>query len=256
MKTLVFDIETIPDVDGGRLLHGLEGVPEQEVVAAMEHLQQQKTGTEFLPHYLHRVVAISVLLARRDTVKVWSLGGPDADEKELVTRFFDGLEQNMPELVSWNGSGFDLPVLHYRAMLHRVVAPVYWETGDRDQSFRWNSYLARFHWRHIDLMDVLSGYQPRAAAPLDSFAKMLGFSGKQGVGGTKVWEAWQDERIEEIRNYCEADVLNTYLIYLRFQLMRGVFDAGGYERACRNLRQTLAASEAEHHRRFLEAWPE
>ncbi len=254
MKTLAFDIETIPDTDAGRLLHGLEGVSDKDVATAMEHLQNQKTGSEFLPHYLHRIVAISVLLAEDDKVKIWSLGEIGAGEKELVERFFDGVERLTPALVSWNGSGFDLPVLHYRALLHKVAAPRYWETGDKEQSFRWNSYLGRFHWRHVDLMDVLSGYQLRAAAPLDRIAKMLGFPGKQGMDGSGVWEAWQEGRLEEIRNYCETDALNTYLIYLRFELMRGHIEADGYARACAQVRETLAASDAAHLRRFLETW--
>ncbi len=254
MKTLVFDIETIPDTDSGRLLHDFGDVSDKDVATAMEHLQNQKTGSGFLPHYLHRVVAVSAVLADGDMVKVWSLGEMGSGEKELVERFFNGLDQHTPDLVSWNGSGFDLPVLHYRALLHGVVASRYWETGDEDQSFRWNSYLGRFHWRHIDLMDVLSGYQLRAAAPLDAVAKMLGFPGKQGVGSANVWEAWQEGRIGEIRNYCEVDSLNTYLIYLRFQLMRGRLGADGYERACRQLRDTLVASEAAHLKQFLEVW--
>ncbi len=254
MNTLVFDVETIPDVDSGRALHGLEGLPDKDVATAMEHLQNQKTGSEFLPLYLHRIVAISVVLVERDEVKVWSLGELGADEKELVKRFFDGIEKFSPELVSWNGTGFDLPVLHYRALLHGVVAPRYWETGDEDRSFRYNSYLGRFHWRHIDLMDVLSGYQLRAAAPLDAVAKMLGFPGKQGIGSSRVWEAWQQGRLEEIRNYCEVDTLNTYLIYLKFQKMRGLLGTAAYEQACQALRDVLSASQAAHLKDFLDAW--
>ena len=256
MNTLVFDLETVPDVDTGRLLHDFEGVSDEDVATAMEHLQNQETGREFLPHYLHRVVAVSVVLAEPDRVKVWSLGDVGGDEKELVERFFNGLARYRPELVSWNGSRFDLPVLHYRALLHKVVASHYWETGDQDQSFRWNSYLGRFHWRHIDLMDVLSGYQPYAGAPLDTCAKMLGFPGKLGIGSAGVREAWQEGRIEEIRDYCEIDSLNTYLVYLRFQLMRGHLDADGYERVRRQLREMLADADAEHLKRFLGAWKE
>ena len=80
-----------------------------------------------------------------------------------------------------------LPVLHYRALLHKVAAPTYWETGDNQQNFRWNNYLSRFHYRHMDLMDLIAGYQNRAFAPLDDIASMLGFPGKMGMSGDKVW---------------------------------------------------------------------
>ncbi|MFA5529852.1 MAG: 3'-5' exonuclease, partial [Thiohalomonadaceae bacterium] len=180
MNVLVFDIETIPDVDAGRRLHGLEGLSDADVVSAMFNLRRQENGTEFLRLHLQRVVAISAVLRRGDSLKVWSLGEADSPEKELIQRFFDGVERFSPTLVSWNGCGFDLPVLHYRALLHGVQAPRYWETGDEDQSFRWNNYLSRYHARHTDLMDVLSGYQGRACAPLDEIATMLGFPGKMG----------------------------------------------------------------------------
>ena len=136
----------------------------------------------FLRLHLHRVVAISVVLATRDNVSVWSLGTPDSGEAELVQRFFDGIEKYTPTLVSWNGRGFDLPVLHYRALLHGIQAPRYWETGDEDSSFRWNNYINRFHQRHTDLMDVLAGYEFRGAAPLDEIASMLGFPRENGDG--------------------------------------------------------------------------
>ena len=71
-----------------------------------------------------------------------------------MKRFFDGIERYSPTLVSWNGGGFDLPVMHYRALINGVTAPRYWETGNDDASFRYNNYLGRYHWRHTDLMDV------------------------------------------------------------------------------------------------------
>ncbi|MEE8107992.1 MAG: 3'-5' exonuclease, partial [Gammaproteobacteria bacterium] len=158
---LVFDIETVPDVDLGRRLLGLDGLADEEIAQAMFHRQVEKSGNEFLPLHQHRVVAIAVALRNRSGFKVWSLGEEDSDEKEIITRFFDGIERFTPTIVSWNGSGFDLPVLHYRSLLHGVNAPRYWETGDEDQGFRWNNYQGRFHWRHTDLMDVISGFQHR-----------------------------------------------------------------------------------------------
>ncbi len=126
-----------------------------------------------------------------------------------------------PTLVSWNGSGFDLPVLNYRALRHGVRAHRYWEVGETDREFRYNNYLSRFHWRHIDLMDVLSGYGASGRGSLDTVAQLLGLPGKLGIGGAHVWSSFQRGELAAIRDYCETDVLNTYLIYLRFQLIRG-----------------------------------
>jgi len=105
--------------------------------------QRQARNTNFLPLPQHRIVAISAVLRTRDDIHVFSLGDEDAEEKEIVQRFYDGLERYSPELVSWNGSGFDLPVLHYRSLLHGVSAERYWEMGDNDREFRFNNYLSR-----------------------------------------------------------------------------------------------------------------
>lgn len=255
MNVMVFDIETIPDVEGGRRLYGLDGLGDKEVASVMFHKRRQETGTEFLRHHLQRIVAISVVLRSRDTVKVWSLGEPDAPESELIQRFFDGLERFTPTLVSWNGGGFDLPVLHYRALVHGIAAPRYWENGEEDQSFRWNNYLSRYHQRHTDLMDVLSGYQARAVAPLDEIATLLGFPGKMGMSGALVWDNYLDGNIAGIRNYCETDVLNTYLVYQRYELMRGRISAQEYQSELQRVRDYLHAENKAHFNEFLSNWP-
>jgi len=254
LRCLVFDIETVPDVSLGKRLFDLDGLSDEDVAKAMTFRQLQESGTEFLPLYQHRIVAISVALRKGDELKVWSLGDCDSDEAELIQRFFDGLERYTPELVSWNGSGFDLPVLHYRSLLHGVQSPRYWEIGDDDRAFRYNNYLGRFHWRHIDVMDVLSGFQPRARAGLDAVAVMLGFPGKMGLRGDQVWPYFLDDKVQTIRNYCETDVLNTYLIFLRFQNMRGILDTGSLESELDRVRQLLHESPEEHLQAFLAAW--
>jgi 3'-5' exonuclease len=257
LNVLVFDIETVPDVASGRRLYGLEGLSDGDVASVMFHKRRQETGeSEFLRLHLQRIVAISAVLRSGDALRIWSLGDPDAGEDELLRRFFDGIDRFTPNLVSWNGSGFDLPVIHYRALLHGIAAPRYWDTGDDDTAFRWNNYLSRFHWRHIDLMDVLSGYQARAVAPLDQVATMLGFPGKLGMSGDRVWDAWLSGDIAGIRNYCETDVLNTYLIYLRFELMRGRLARERHDEECALLRAHLAKAALPHFSEFIEAWPE
>jgi predicted PolB exonuclease-like 3'-5' exonuclease len=255
MHCFSFDIETIPDVEFGRRMWDLDGLSDEDVATAMTFMRQQATGNDFLPLHQHRVVAISVALRTADTFRVWSLGEADADEAEIVSRFFAGIERYTPDLVSWNGGGFDLPVLHYRALKHGIQAPRYWEMGDDDREFRFNNYLSRFHWRHVDLMDVIAGFQPRGRASLDQIAVMLGFPGKLGMSGDKVWQCWLDGGIEDIRNYCETDVLNTFLVYLRFEHMRGNLDDADLEREFELVRSTLAGMEKAHLDEFAAAWP-
>jgi len=256
MHVFAFDIETIPDVELGRRIYDLHDLSDKQVGYVMQTKRREDTGSEFLSLEQQRVVAISVGLRTRESFKVWSLGESNAPEAEIIQRFFDGIEKYTPDLVSWNGSGFDLPVLHYRALRHGISAPRYWEVGDEDQSFRWNNYLNRFHWRHIDVMDVMSGYQGRGRASLQNVAMLLNLPGKLGMSGDKVWDSWLDGGIDHIRNYCETDVLNTFLVYLRFELMRGRLSREEYLAENQLIRDYLQTSDKAHFKEFVTAWPE
>ena len=255
--TLVFDIETVPDIAGLRILHGLdERVSDAEVAEMAFQQRRQATGSDFIQHHLQRVVAISCVLREGDHFKVWSLGEADEDEGSLVQRFFDGIDKYTPQLVSWNGGAFDLPVLHYRGLIHGVQCARYWEMGEDDRDFKWNNYINRYHLRHLDLMDLLAMYTGRANAPLDDMARLIGFPGKQGLDGSQVWEAYQQGKLDEIRNYCETDVVNTYLVYLRFQMMRGLLSREGYRKECDLARGELVRLHLPHWHAFLAAWPQ
>jgi predicted PolB exonuclease-like 3'-5' exonuclease len=254
MNALIFDIETVPDVALGRRLYALEGLADEEVAKAMFALRRQDSGGEFLPLEQHRVVAISCVLRSREGLTVWSLGDLSSSEAELIERFFDGIERYSPDLVSWNGCGFDLPVLNYRALLAGVQAPRYWETGEADQSFRYNNYLSRFHWRHIDLMDVLSGFQARGRVSLANVACLLGLPGKLGFSGAKVWDEYREGNLLGIRRYCETDVLNTYLVYLRFELLRGRLTRERHAEEVERVKELLRAAKEPHLAEFLRVW--
>lgn len=257
IPVLAFDIETVPDTPGIRRLYELgDDLSDAEVAQLAFQNRRQATGHDFLPHYLQRIVAIACTLRNDDGFRVWSLGNPEDGEVHLLKRFFDGIDRYTPQMVSWNGGGFDLPVLHYRCMVHGIEAKRYWDMGEDDREFRFNNYIGRYHTRHLDLMDLLSMYQARATAPLDSLAQLLGFPGKLGMDGSKVWDAYQQGGIVDIRNYCETDTVNTYLVYLRFQLMRGHLNQDTYSQELDIVRATLRKSTASHWQEFLSRWSE
>jgi len=253
--TLVFDIETIPDIAGLRRLHRLPaGLADADVLAWATQQRRIATGGEFLPLHLQRVVAIACALREGNAFRVWSLGEVSDPEPELIRRFYDGVDRYTPQLVSWNGGGFDLPVLNYRALIHGVTAAKFWDWGDDDRDFKFNSYLGRYHTRHLDLMDVLAMYQPRAFVGLDAMARLAGFPGKLGMDGAEVYAAYQAGRHDEIRRYCETDVMNTYLLYLRFQQLRGTLSAGQYAAEVSLAREKIAATGQAHWQEFIAAW--
>jgi 3'-5' exonuclease len=255
MNIFVFDIETVPDTKTGRILYHLENTSDQEVAEIMLKKRQEKTGSVFLPPHLQRIVAISAALRTKELFKVGSLGDINSSEDELISVFFKCIEKYLPILVSWNGSNFDLPVLHYRALLYGISSPSYWNVGDEgDASFRWNNYLSRYHYRHSDLMDILAGYHSRSNAALTEIALMLGLPGKLGMEGSQIWDYFLMGKLEAIRNYCEIDVLNTYLIYLRFELIRGKLTYEGYQKECNYTRDCIIQEKKSHLEEFIRLW--
>jgi predicted PolB exonuclease-like 3'-5' exonuclease len=263
MNVLVFDIETIPDIEGGQRIYDLQGLDDKSTAKAMHHLQQQKTGSEFLPLYLHKIIAISVVYRgmgddMESMVTVHSLGDENSTEAELLTLFFNEIEERTPTLVSWNGTGFDLPVIHYRTLKNGISAPGYWEKGSKKSDFRDDNYLSRYHERHTDLKDVLASYNRHASAPLDHLSTLLGFPGKNGMDGSMVWGEYQAGNITGIRDYCETDVLNTYLVYLQYQLMRGEIDKEKLDEEFTLLRDMLDSAGKEsgkgHLQQFSKDW--
>lgn len=259
---LAFDIETIPDANAIRLLNDLpEHLSDTDVVEFAMQQRRAKTGSDFMQHHLHKVVAISCCLRRGDAIRIGSIGTENDSEADIIQKFFDTIKNITPQLVSWNGSGFDLPVLHYRALMHGISAPRYWDMGEGDfqdsSSFKWNNYISRYHNRHCDLMDLLALYNPRANVPLDDMAKLCGFPGKMGMDGSKVWQAYQEGKIKEIRDYCETDAANTFLVFQRFRLMNGSLNQKEYQEEIDKVRHYLQGEQQNltHWQEFLAKWP-
>lgn len=251
---LVFDLETIPDAKGLRELNGWDDLDDTEVIERALAERKEETGNTFLPLHLHRIAVIGCVFRNDKGFQVRCLGETDDPEHVLIQQFFKTIDYYTPQLVSWNGSGFDLPVLHYRSLIHGVTAARYWETGQDDRDFRYNNYLSRYHERHLDLMDVLAKYTGRANAPLDQLAKLCGFPGKLGMDGGQVWQAWRDGKADEVRAYCETDVVNTWLMLCRFRLIRGEVSRDVYEQEIELVRAHLESVDAPHWKEYLKAW--
>ncbi len=257
-----FDIETIPDPGAGRSVLGLTG-DDADVIEAMlaRRLEETDGRSDFHTPPFHRVVAVAV--AWLDPASgVFRLGcpAPDADdERALVEGFFSLFEgrRTAPRLVSWNGSGFDLPVLRYRAMVHGVAAPDFHRTdGDR----KWNNYQNRFHDMHVDLMDVLAGYGASPRVGLDDLCRIVGLAGKTLTHGHKVHGHILAGEDELVRTYCEIDALNTLLLYLLWSFHCGRLDRDGLRRHLEGIGGVLSDGDAAPAWRAvgaaLESWPE
>ncbi|NLY64035.1 MAG: 3'-5' exonuclease [Alcaligenaceae bacterium] len=255
IPTLVFDLETIPDANGIRSLNDWDpDMPDAEVIERATQIRLEQTGSDFFPLHLQKIAVIGCVFRDDSGFRVKTLGQPDDDESVLIAGFFKTIERYTPRLLSWNGNGFDLPVLHYRSLIHGIAAHRYWDMGEDDRDFKYNNYISRYHTRHIDLMDLLAKYNGRANAPLDQLAKLCGFPGKLGMDGSQVWPAWNEGRADEVRAYCETDVVNTWLVYCRFRLVKGELDQIAYDREVELVRATLEQSNQPHWQEYLTAW--
>lgn len=261
----VFDIETVPDTDAVYNLTGCKSDDVHELRKALEqyHLDITDGKNPFPRQPFHKVVAISFLEAEihrtgqqeQYILKELRSGGKnDSDEKELVQGFFQHLKRKLPRLISFNGRGFDLPVLKYRAMVHEVDAGWLYNSGDK-----WNSYTSRYSmdW-HCDLLESLSDFGASAKVKLNEVCSVLGIPGKVGVDGSKVTDMYDNNEIEAIRNYCETDVLNTYMVYLRYMQHRGTLSKKHYDEAMDDIKALLERekNDKKYLAEFEAAWEE
>lgn len=227
----VFDIETIPDT---KLLQDIYDYKGSDKEIAQEAIKEQeaKSGSGFLPHPFHKIVAISAVIADEFGTfrKVNSMEG--ANEKELISDFLKFLDSHNPKLISFNGRSFDMPLLMIRALKYNLTCKAYFEVENRElNKNKWENYRSRYSDRfHIDLMDSLSEFGAVRGLKLDHLCTMSGLPGKYDVSGDQVMELYFNEELQKIKEYCESDVLNTYWLYLKYELLKSNVTSEDYLR--------------------------
>jgi predicted PolB exonuclease-like 3'-5' exonuclease len=150
----------------------------------------------------------------------------------LISSFVDRIADLTPQLVTFNGSSFDLPVLRYRAMVHGVAAP----------GLSLRPYFNRYTEDAVDLCDVLSSFSFQGKATLHELCRMMGLPGKpDGMSGAEVEKYHRDGRVREIAEYCEGDVVSTYRIWLRYELFRGNLSDTTFQASEMNLIEFIKA---------------
>jgi predicted PolB exonuclease-like 3'-5' exonuclease len=184
---------------------------------ATEAEVREALGPGFPKHPLHKIACIGALVASRQPEgwNIDALGAPHIGERpeaKLISDFVEKIGQLRPQLITFNGHSFDLPVLRYRAMVNRVPAA----------GLQVRPYFNRYSDDALDLCDVLGSYVPGSKVKLDEVSRILGLAGKpDGVDGSRVEEMVNAGQIEQVAHYCESDVLNTYRVWLIYQLFRG-----------------------------------
>ncbi len=249
--TLVFDIETLTDLKAGAHLYHLD-LPDDDLEQALSKIRRQESGMDFQRLPLHEIVCISGLWVDEHGLRLFSFSQEHFSEAEILAKFLSIFDKRHPNLVSWNGSQFDLPVILFRAMYHGLSAPSLFDQGELDTQKRYNNYQNRYHHRHIDVMDVMAMFNGRNFQKLDDIACLLGFPGKRGESGYHVPSYVQHEQWLKLTSYCEGDVLNTWLIYLRWLLLKGQLLPQDHEQWIQATIHYLQ-QQSQHHE-FLQVW--
>lgn len=228
----IFDIETIPDSELLRDIYKYEG-DDETVAKEAVRVQEEKTGSGFLPHPFHKIVAISAVIADDFGMfsKVNSIEGNE--EKELIEAFLSFLDSHEPKLVSFNGRGFDMPLLMLRALQYNITCKAYFEVENREKNKnKWENYRSRYSDRfHVDLLDALGDFGAVRGLKLDHVCSMSGLPGKYDVSGDQVMELFFNNELTKIKEYCESDVLNTYWLYLKHELLKANMTLEDYLRS-------------------------
>jgi 3'-5' exonuclease len=213
---LVLDIETVLD-------------PELPIVA--------QGDVERLPAPAHhKIVVIGALLfdLGYEPMPIGVMS-ESKDEAGILTDFADLLEERRPCLVTFNGRGFDMPVIATRCLRYGIPFRHYYRM--RELRYRFSPE------GHLDLMDYVADFGATKPSRLDVIAKLCGMPGKVGVDGKDVGPLVQAGRLQEVRNYCLCDVAQTAGVFLRVQLLRGELEREGYLSAMRKLIELIRSDE-------------
>lgn len=258
---LVFDIETIADIDGARRIYPqLAELNDADTLSALTAIRTQEAGHDFMRLPLQRIVCISALYIKDGQFSLFSLTADKFSEKEILAKFFRAFSDagKLPQLVSWNGSGFDIPVLIYRAMQYDLAAPWLFEEGERIKSMRFDNYVNRFQTRHLDLMDRFSQYGASRREAMDVVASLYGLPGKTDVDGSMVGALVAADDWQTLSTYCESDVMNTWLIYLRWLRLTGKLSSPSFDhwqqQSIDYLKSFTQADGYVRHQEFLADW--
>lgn len=208
MSEIIIDIETIPDLEYGKEHMNLNGLADEDIIRAMTFRFLQQSGSEFPPLNMHKVIAISLLKVSGEETMMKTFSIDDQSEDEILRSLHAEMQNDVSKLISWNGLAFDAPVILIRSMIHELIS----------------SELFISSSKHLDLKNEISFGQTEKIQGLGMLSKQMGSPGKPLDSGKMVWELYLENAFSEITQYCESDVINTYLIYLSYQVSTQMID--------------------------------
>ena len=204
MSFLVFAIHTVPDIETGAKKYNLGDLDDKSALKAMMHLYQQ-SGKDELPHYMQRIVAISMIFRGKGvTLELNTISDDVNSEAVLLRNFFKNIAKyTVPTLISWNSKDVDMPILKYRCIKHEISIPHLIATPP------------------LSLTHEISSFYAKASTSQENIMSLLGLEYEPAFSTETVWRHWGKGELELIKNNCTFKALNSYRVYLRYQLLIG-----------------------------------
>jgi hypothetical protein len=239
IKYLVFDVESVPD---GALIKKVK-YPSDDISQSdaidlyMKEISDSTGGvSEFIPVTFQYPVAICVAKVRADfsIADIVCLDEPDYRTREMVRMFWFGIEDiyNDASFVTFNGRGFDIPILELMAYRYGFTAKRHFK----------DKFAGRFRFgtKHIDLQDWISNFNAiKMNGGLNMLAKVIGKPGKMSTKGNEVYGLFKEGRIKDINDYCIHDVLDTYFVFLRTRVMIGELSLSKEQELVKNTKKYI-----------------
>lgn len=240
-RVIIFDTETVADLTAARVLIGptADGLADEEVrrlLGARYAKDGADPATAMVKPSLHKIVALSMaIFSRSSSGDPWRFQGVqsrhagNSTEALMLSRFAAKVSTPAPaKLVTFNGSGFDLPVLRYRAFTHGIAAP--WFAGGQAGP---QNYFYRYGQNHLDLCEAMSSFGASTKPSLAEVASLLGVPAKVGAfDGAEVEPAVLRGEIQAVSDYCETDVVGLALVWLRWLLLCSQMTPEAYAASC------------------------
>jgi predicted PolB exonuclease-like 3'-5' exonuclease len=179
-----------------------------------------------------RVVSVGVLwLDKGLRFKKLGTVSEGKEEKEILADFNRFMGKHRPQLVTFNGRRFDMPVIVLRSLVHGLSMK--WYFASKEYRTRYDPN------RHIDLCDRLSEHGAGRFPSLGDMAEAIGLPGKLGMDGSDVLGVWKEGDMERIHTYCLMDVVQTGFVLMRWFLVMGKLSLEDYREAATSLRDSV-----------------
>jgi 3'-5' exonuclease len=255
---LVFDIESVADgALVSRLRYPADNLSPEKAIARYRGELQAETGKDFIPYTFQVPISLVIAklgkdLALQDLV---SLDEEESRPHEIASRFWEGWRRyNRPQLVSFNGRGFDMPLLELCAFRYGIQIPDWFAEDARSFEQPRNRYNLS---AHLDLHEWLTNNgASRFNGGLSLAANLIGKPGKIDVAGHMVQDLWDSGKKAEIHDYCRGDVLDTYFVFLRSRVVAGDISLQREQDLIAQTKEWIEAHAGERAglARYLNAW--